>query len=951
VVSANARRKVTWQALLVLLVVSVGVLGGAEAASAKSPVIRYFIRPSATSTVQAGGHPDITSEFAVGNRISQGNPPPCDCDDPKILIQDFPTGVIGNPHATPQCDEVQMAAKSCPIDSQIGIVAVLIGTELGAGTGYFYFPLYNLIPHPGEAGLVAFNAPTAPIYTALSARTGSDYGLRAETKGLERGFPGPPFAITTYLWGVPADPVHDVLRFGESGQGAVQECILGIGDPRPYFEKGELPPPSQCPATEYDHPHHSTSPLAPFLSNPTTCGGTLTSSFESLAFDNERDRAETTYPAITGCDQLQFNPSLAAKPTTTETDSATGLDVDLSVPQFSSALTPSPSELKATTVTLPPGFSINPNAADGKTTCSDTAANFGSEAAADCPDFAKIGTVLIDSSALPGPIPGYLYLGDPEPGNRYRLVLVADGFATHLKLAGSVKPDPGTGQLTFSFPDLPQSPLTDFKLHVFGSERGVLATPTQCGTYPVHSTFKPWDDSLAEQSSTQFFTLDQGPSGTPCPTQPRSFSSSFDAASTGNTGGAHSPFAIELGRGDGEQYLSGLEVRTPPGFSATLRGIPYCPESAITQLGMPGYTGLSELAASSCPAASQVGTANAGTGAGSRPLYIGGKVYLAGPYKGAPLSLVVVVPAVSGPYDLGNVVVRAALEVDPVTAQVTAVSDPLPQIVEGIPLRTKSVQVKLDRPNFTLNPTDCAPSSVEATIHGAEGAVQTRTSPFQVANCAKLPYQPRLSMSLSGGVKRRGHPAIDSTFTSQPGEANSRFVTVVLPKGELLDNAHFGSVCTRVDFEKGACPANSHVGDAAVSSPLLDKPLTGSVYLRANPEHELPDLAIDLKGQIDFTVVGHVDSVNERFRARFETLPDVPVGAFSLDLLGGSKGLLQNSEALCGKPKRALVKAIGQNEAVSTSRPRLRIACGSKQRSKRHHRRNHGVGRGAGEGH
>jgi hypothetical protein len=507
--------------------------------------------------------------------------------------------------------------------------------------------------------------------------------------------------------------------------------------------------------------------------------------------------------------------------------------------------------------------------------------------------------------------------------------LVADGFATHIKLAGNAVPDPQTGQLTFSFPHLPESPLTDFNLHIFGSERGILATPTQCGTYAVHSTFTPWDEALANQSATQFFTLDQGPKGAPCPTSPRGFSPSFSAASAGNTGGAHSPFGLEIGRSDGEQNLSGVQIKTPPGFTATLKGIPYCPESAIAQLKGPGYGGTTELASPSCPAASQVGTAITGAGAGSRPLYVPGKVYLAGPYKGAPLSLIVVVPAVSGPYDLGNVAVRVALRIDPLTAQVTAVSDPLPQILEGIPLRTRTVQINLDRPDFVLNPTNCDPTAVSARLEGDEGAQAERSAPFQAANCATLPFQPRLDLRLSGGLNRRGHPAIHADLTPEAGDANLRRVVVTLPKGELLDNAHIGTVCTRVAFAHEACPAGALIGHVAVSSPLLDQPLTGQIYLRSS-EHKLPDIALDLKGQFDIEAAGQIDSVHSRFRTTFDAIPDVPVSKISFDLTGGAKGLLQNSKGLCGAGKRATVEMTGQNGANSKRSTRLKMSCGSK---------------------
>jgi hypothetical protein len=531
-----------------------------------------------------------------------------------------------------------------------------------------------------------------------------------------------------------------------------------------------------------------------------------------------------------------------------------------------------------------------------------------------------------------------VYLGAPLPGNRYRIFLVADGFATHVKLAGTVTPDPQTGQLTISFTDLPQSPLTAFDMHLFGSERGTLATPTRCGTYPVTSTFTPWDSSLAPQTSTQFFTLDQGPDGRPCPTSVRPFEPGFAAASTGNTAGAHTSFAVELTRADGDQNLTGLEVTTPPGFSATLAGIPYCPETAIAQLHLATYSGLAEQASPACPIASQVGTAVANAGAGTRPLNVGGKVYLAGPYEGAPLSLVIVIPAVSGPYDLGNVAVRVAVKVDETSAQVTAISDPLPQIVEGIPLRTRSIRVDLDRGGFALNPTNCNPFSIDATATGDEGARADLSAPYQVANCRALGFEPKLFFRLTGSTKRAHDPALLATIKTGKNEANFKTAQVILPTSELIDQAHIFGVCTRVQFAADQCPESSKVGFARAYTPLLDNPLEGSVYIRSS-SHALPDLVADLGGQIHVVLVGRTDAVHQRIRTTFEGLPDVPVSAFTLKLFGGNRGILENANInnLCEGTQKATVRFGGQNGRFSKSNTTVNaVPCHAKASDERH---------------
>jgi hypothetical protein len=392
---------------------------------------------------------------------------------------------------------------------------------------------------------------------------------------------------------------------------------------------------------------------------------------------------------------------------------------------------------------------------------------------------------------------------------------------------------------------------------------------------------------------------------------------------------------LKLTRADGDQNVSGLDITTPPGFAATLKGVPYCPQTALDMLGSPSHSGSAEQASPACPVASQIGTALAGAGAGTHPVYTTGKVYLAGPYKGAPLSLVAVVPALSGPYDLGNVVVRAAIKVNPLNAQVSVVSDPLPQILEGIPLRLRTIQVALDRPGFALNPTNCSPFSVDATVHGDEGAVASPSAPFQVANCTDLGFSPKLSMKLSGATKRTGNPALGTLLETGGGEANIRRLVVTLPKSEILDNAHIKSPCTRVEYNQHACPPGSQIGSATANTPLLDQPLQGPVYLRAST-HKLPDLVIDLTGQIEIELVGRIDTSKAGgLRTTFESVPYAPVSRFALSLQGGNKGLLINSSNLCKASQRAKVQMVGQNGLALTRGTRLQTPCGSQRRHKR----------------
>ena len=900
--------------LIALTVVAVGFAAtSAGSAQAGAPVEEFFVKPS---TTQAGGHPDIRTAFVVSNHqlieTPQGD---CECEDAKDVHVHLPTGVIGVPDAMPKCTDAEFGGTQCSPDAQIGLLQVGVGNEPFEGAEAPFLgkiPVYNLVPHPGQAALFGANVSfiNAPIYFVFTPRTGSDYGLDERTENIAH----PLVALhwtDLVIWGVPADPSHLQDRFPKGCNTFTNEHCF----PRAV----------------------ATVPRRPFTINPTTCGEPLSASIDVIAYDEEVTHASASYPATTGCDQLSFNPSLFAEPTAIATDTASGAEIDLRAPQDLSADAPAASEIRNTEITFPEGFSINANGADGKEACSAVQARFGTEEAAQCPEASKIGSLTISTASLPGPLHGFLYLGEPLPGERYRLVLVADGFNVHVKLPGTVLPDPATGQLRIIFKDLPQFPFSDFNLHVFGAERGALATPTRCGTFPVNSSFTPWDSLLTSQASVQFFALGSGPEGSACPSAARPFSPSIEAGVTDRTAGKHVPFVLRLTRPDGDQNLKELDATLPAGLSATLKGVPYCPEGALAALADSSYSGLDEIANPSCPAASQVGVVTAGAGAGSRPVHVTGRVYLAGPYKGAPLSVEVVIPAVSGPYDLGNVAVRSSLFVDPVTAQVTAKSDAFPQIIGGIPLRTRSVQLDLDRADFVLNPTNCDPFSVNATAFGDEGAVAGRSSPFQVANCADLTYGPKLRLNLDGGVQRRGHPAVHAVLKTKAGEANSRKVAVTLPKGELLDNAHIGTVCTRVQFVAENCPAASRIGQAKADSPLLDQPLSGDVYLRSS-SHSLPDLAIDLRGQFHIELTGRIQTINSRLQTTFESVPDVPVSEFNLDLLGGKKGLLQNATGLCGADKTAKVEMVGQNGRTAKSTISLNPSCGSSKK-KRHKNR------------
>ena len=877
---------------------------GASDAAAKSGIKTWTV---GVSTTQAGGHPDVTLKTTFSNR-TEFPTPECNCDDVRIIRTKFPTGFIGNPHAIPKCTLAEFGLSACPPEAQVGVTVFLLGLQV---------PVYNMTPHPDEAGLLGFKIPAVdgPSFIILSGRTESDYGLNAESSPIFHLLPIS--ELHMYLWGVPADASHDKNRWP---------------NPQPVVCPGFKPYPEPCFA-----PVDSNVPAEPYLQNPTKCAGDLSMGLDLEYYDGAFHQAEAPWPATTGCDQLTFNPSLTALPTTNQADTPSGLDVNLKVPQIVSPTTPTPSAIRATTVRFPEGLTINPNAADGRVSCSDAQGAFGTRAAADCPEQSKVGTVRLVSSALPGPLFGGIYLGQPLAGDTYRIYLTASGFATNVKLAGTVRPNPDTGRLEVSFgasgsPDLPQSPFSEFDMHFFGSERGLLATPEQCGTYPITSEFTPWNDALPNQFSTSYFTIDSGPGGSPCPPGAgRPFNPTVTAGSADNSAGHHSSFAFRVSRNDGDQNIRSLTVSTPEGFAASLKGVPYCSEASLATLASGAQTGLGEQSNPACAAASQIGTASATVGAGSQPLHTPGKVYLGGPYKGSPLSLVVVVPAVSGPYDLGNVVVRSAVSVNRETAEITTASDSIPQILDGVPLRLRNVLVNLDRPNFALNPTSCNPLAVGTQLFAVQGAIASSSSHFQVSNCSDLGFKPKLRLKLGGATKRTGHPSVRATLAARAGDANIDRVMVALPASQQLDNANISQPCTRPQLAADRCPANTVLGSATATTPILDAPLSGQVYLVVS-NNELPDLLVRLRGQVDVDLRAKIETIKGRMRTTFQTVPDVPVSSFDLMIDGGKRGLLVNNTNICRSDLRASVQMRGQNNRRFNSKPRVSAPCGKERR-------------------
>jgi hypothetical protein len=867
-----------------------------------------------SSDPQAGGHPDLTTEFTLAD---PGNP-----EVAKNVAFNAPEGVFGNPNAISRCTASDFALSECPVNSQAGVITIWANYNGQPDELLGISPVYDMVPALGETARFQFVAPTVniPIAIPVEVRTGGDYGLRFSVAEITQQIPLQAAKFT--LWGMPALPSHDAER----------------------FQKGSPDNPATCPGQETascGNTHATVSiPVRPLINYPTVCTGEpLQTVLTVQSYQHPQNLSTETdeYPPVEGCDRETFRPVLSASLTTDEADSASGLNLGFHVPQ-TLGFTPSPSQVRSVIVTLPPGLTINPDAADGQSACSDDDANFDSEGPAACQDNAKIGTITVGTPALDGPLIGSIYIGEPKPGDQYRLFMVVSGFGMNIKLVGSVVPDPQTGRLTARFVDLPQVPFEDYDIHLFASDRGLMATPTHCTLYGVVAAMVPWNNLLANQSSEANLSLAQGPNRTLCPGQVRPFAPRLVAGMSNPLAGNFSTFHLKLDRDDGHQFLGDLNFKLPPGFTGNLRGISYCPEPSIAAAA--GKLGRAEQAAASCPASSQIGTSNVAAGPGSHPFHAIGKMYLAGPFKGAPLSLVAITPALAGPYDYGVVVVRVALHVDPLTAQVSAVSDTVPSIIGGIPIRMRSIQVNIDRPEFTINPTNCSQFSVDSQGIGEQGTVTDFSSFFHAVNCLTLPFRPSMSVRLMGKRKttrRSKNPELRFDLFTRSGDANIKAISVTLPSAFEIDQRHLGNICSEKELAATQCAGRTPIGKAMTTTPLLDQPLEGPAYA-VSGSGGLPRLAFILNGQVNLTPRADTTTVAGHLKTTVPVVPDAPVGHFRLTVFGGKTGYLINTRSLCSQPSIRIDYA-GQNNKHRHQSVKVKTPCSAKaqKRARRHH--------------
>jgi hypothetical protein len=683
-------------------------------------------------------------------------------------------------------------------------------------------------------------------------------------------------------------------------------------------------------------------------------------------FPNGSPFVEAALPPGTSpksCDTIPFNPSLGVEPGNTQTDSPAGAAVEVKLPVEPSPTGQETSTVRTAKVALPNGMGLNPSAANGLVACTDGQFGKGTRNPVACPPASRVGSVAVTSPPLPeGPLTGNVYVGQqksrvPESGEQFRILVHAASprYGVDVRLIGNVSANPRTGQLTTTFDEpakidplkgelphgLPQVPFTTFRLQFDGGARAPLTSAPICGPHTTVSQLTPWSAQFsgkppAAPSST--FALTSAPGGGPCAKTmaARPFAPGFAAAPHSHRARQFTPFATRIVRSDGQQELKGVDITLPPGATAKLKGVPYCPPSALVAAAQ--GSGAAEKANSSCPDKSQVGTVTATTGSGPLPFHIAGKAFLSGRYKGAPVSLSVITPAVAGPFDLGNVVVRVPLRLDPETAQIRAVSDPIPDVFGGVKLNLRSVFVNVNREKFTLNGTNCSKFATAGVLRGggpdpANPATFTAfpvSEPFQATKCKRLRFRPKLHLRLFGKTNRAQQPRLRATLTMpRRRQANIARASVGLPHALFLDQSSLRTICTRVQFAADQCPKRSIYGFAKAISPLLGKPLKGPVYLRSS-SNPLPDLVAHLEGQVEVDLVGRIDSFRGGIRTTFARVPDVPVSKFTMVLPGGKKGLLVASRDLCKHPVKAIVRFKAQNGKKLNKRQQLRTPCKGK---------------------
>jgi hypothetical protein len=924
--------------------------------------------PYAVPFVQAGGHPwalTTAIEFANGEVPIGGRVP---TREPKDIVIGLPPGLLGDPLAVPSCPlKVVTGKANCPSSTQIGVYRVkwLGGKE-------YLGPIANVTPEHGQSAEFAFlnEANLSYLLTAHLVRTPTGYGFTVASNAIPAlGL----YRVETTFWGVPADSSHDTMRG--------LECA------------------TQAPGSPFQCGHPGGKPAevtpVPFLDWPTDCSqgsGTATMRADSWeepghvganqAYEGYLE-GSATLPGVSGCNLLAFDPEIEVQPDTLRADAPIGLGVNIRVPQPETPDVAATPHLRDAVVTLPEGMSISPGIVDGLQACNASGPegiNFtGPEserpgqngelqlAPGHCPSASTVGEAEAITPLLPEPVKGHVYLARPGcggtgqaacteqdalDGNLYQLYLELGGEGAlgnagiEIKVPGLVEANPATGQLTTKFLQNPQTPFSELKIRLNSGPRAPIDNPPACGRATTTTDLTPWS---APGTTPEGLKLPGTPDGTPfsffnvegCASPP-GLSPGFSAGTVSPQAGAFSAFTMNLTRQDREQYVKGIQLHTPPGLLAVLSSVPLCPEA---QANDPSAYGTCE--------ASKIGTTRVASGAGSHPFEIEGDVYLTGPHDGAPFGLSIVTHAIAGPFNLGLVVVRARIDIDPTNSTATITTDEtgpyaIPQIVFGVPLRLKQITVKIDRPGFMFNSTSCRAQQITASISGSQNATANVTSPFAAAGCKSLAFKPKFTVTTSGRTSRAKGASLDAKVTYPPfqagSEANISYVKVDLPKQLPSRLTTLQKACTAAQFDTNpaGCPPASVVGIVKATTPLLPVQLEGPAYFVSHGGEAFPSLIFVLQGD-----GVRVDIVGSTFISKagitsstLKTVPDVPVDTFELYLPEGKFSALAANGNLCKSRLAMPTEFIAQNGAVLKQSTKIGVTgCPKTKKATKHKRK------------
>jgi hypothetical protein len=845
-------------------------------------------------STQAGGHPfELTTAFQLGTFFDTTVGAEMPDGAAKDTVVELPPGVIGDPAAVPQCNAAELPNpfEECPADTQVGYAEVYL---LFLSRADLRFPIYNMVPPAGEPAQFRFKVVASMVYIDFKVRSGSDYGVTAYVHGINAA--APLYGVTVHLWGVPSDPSHEAIR----------------GGPSSALRK-------------------------PFLRNPTSCTGPSTTTLDATSWEEPEHvvSATSTAPEMTGCEEVPFSPSIAVTPDSGQAGAPAGYDFDLKLPQNENPVGLGEADLKDAKVMFPVGTVLSASAATGLVGCPAEGPeginlhaaeveieHVEQEPRGNCPLASKVGTAEVETPLFKRPLTGSVYLALPQcggvgqaacttqsatNGELYRLYLEVVGAGVVVKLAGEVQVDPTTGQVTALFKENPQLPFSELRLSLYGGPQAALANPVACGSYLATSDLTPWSSPASPDATpSSSFPINRGCGAL-------KFSPVFSAGTTNNQAATYSPFTLTFTRIDGEQDFKGIEETLPPGLLAKLAGVPLCSEA--------------DAVAGSCPEASRIGSVSVGVGAGSLPYYATGKIYLTGGYNGGAYGEVVQVPAVAGPFNLGMVVVRGAIRIDPHTAQATVVSDPFPSIIDGIPLQIKTVNVTLDRPGFTFNPTNCSEMALNGSITSLQGGSTAASNAFQAANCARLKFKPAFSVSTAGKSSRAGGASLavklvmpaegPQSNNASSGEANIARVKVALPKALPSRLSTLQKACTAAQFEANpaGCPAASLVGRAKAVTPILPVALEGPAYFVSHGGEAFPSLIMVLQGDgVTIDLVGTTFISKQGITSTtFKQVPDAPLSSFQLTLPQGPYSALG-----ANLPAKAKGSFCGENLVMPT---------------------------------